>query len=64
MHQMFVDMSMLVHANGALIDSIESNVNDARDYVKKAVVKLDDGQQSHKSAKKVGVLTLIILMMY
>jgi syntaxin 1B/2/3 len=52
MHQMFQDMALLVHANGELINSIELNINDARDYVKKANVRLADGMEDHKKAKK------------
>jgi len=52
MHQMFVDMSLLVHANGELINSIEANVNDSKDYVAKAVVKLSTAKQDHQTAKK------------
>ena len=50
---MFVDMAMLVHANGELIDSIELNVCEARDYVEKAVDRLDDGKKAHQQAQKV-----------
>ena len=60
MHQMFQDMALLVHANGELINSIELNINDARDYVKKANVRLNDGVEDHKKAKKVKILVVEI----
>ena len=64
---MFVDMAMLVHANGELIDSIELNVCEARDYVEKAVDRLDDGKKAHQQAQKVSLkwnkLLIIIVEM-
>jgi len=62
MHQMFQDMALLVHANGELINSIELNINDARDYVKKANVRLADGMEDHKKAKKMKWMMMMCIM--
>lgn len=50
---MFVDMSMLVHAQGDIIDSIELNINEARNYVGKGVTKLGGAKEYHQKARRV-----------
>ena len=59
MHQMFQDMALLVHANGELINSIEQNIDDASDYVKKANVRLVQGMKDHKKAKTVRIFLMM-----
>jgi len=63
-HQMFVDMAMLVHANGELVNSIEINVSQARDYVDNAVKRLDDGQQAHKQASKMKWMMMVCCIIF
>ena len=53
MHQMFVDMSILVHAQGEIIDSIELNISEARNYVGKGVTKLAGATTYHETSRKV-----------
>lgn len=55
---MFLDMSLLVHANAELLNSIDANVSATRSYVKKAVKQLDDGKEAHRKAKKVFITIL------
>lgn len=50
---MFVDMQMMVQAQGEILDNIELNIQDAKDYMKKAVVQLDKAKKSHIVYKKV-----------
>lgn len=52
-HQMFVDMALLVHHQGEMIDNIEINIGAANNYVEKANVKLNKAKKSHMSARKV-----------
>ncbi len=56
MHQMFVDMSILVHAQGDLIDSIEQNISEARNYVGKGVTKLGSAKGYHEKSRKVSFI--------
>ncbi len=53
MHQMFVDMALLVSAQGEMIDNIEVNIKQARDYVGKGVEQLKDAQIIHEKSRKV-----------
>lgn len=53
---MFVDMSILVHAQGDIIDSIELNINEARNYVGSGVKKLGSAKGYHESSRKVRIL--------
>ena len=50
---MFVDMAMLVHAQGEIIDNIEANCNSTKDYVIKAEKKLISAKTEHIAYKKV-----------
>jgi syntaxin 1B/2/3 len=61
-HQMFVDMQMLVHVQGEMLDNIELNIQETKDYMKKAVVKLDKAKKSHQIYKKYRCCLLIILL--
>jgi len=51
-HQMFMDMAMLVHAQGEMLNNIELNVKESKDYMNKAVGRLDDAKQDHMAARK------------
>ena len=50
---MFVDMAMLVHHQGEMIDNIEININAANNYVEKANIQLNKAKKSHMAARKV-----------
>jgi t-SNARE complex subunit (syntaxin) len=63
MHQMFVDMSILVHAQGQVIDSIALNLSEARSYVHKGVGKLGDAQTSHKKSRTLQCYILICIIL-
>lgn len=68
MHQMFLDLAALVHAQGELLNSIENHVDKAADYVRqgeKALVeakKLQEATRSRKCCILVIVLVLIIIV--
>jgi len=61
-HQMFVDMQMLVQAQGEMLDNIELNIQDAKDYMQKGVKQLDNAKKSHKIYKKYRCCLLIVLL--
>jgi len=51
-HQMFMDMALLVHAQGEMLNNIELNVKESKDYMLKSVKRLDDAKQDNISARK------------
>lgn len=53
-YQLFVDLALLVQQQGEMLDNIELNVNDAKNYVGKAEVNLKKAKEYHMAAKKVG----------
>ncbi len=55
-HQMFMDMAMMVQAQGEMLDNIELNIQEAVDYVKKANVQLAKAKKSHMTSKKVNLI--------
>jgi len=61
-HQMFMDMAMLVQAQGEMLDNIEVNIQEAVDYVKKANVQLAKAKKSHMTSKKWKCCILITLV--
>jgi syntaxin 1B/2/3 len=61
-HQLFIDMQMLVQAQGEMLDNIELNIQEAHDYTKKANVQLAKAKKSHQIAKKYKCCILITLV--
>jgi len=50
---MFIDIALLVQAQGEMLDNIEINVQTAENYVKKANVQLKKAKKSHQRSRKV-----------
>jgi t-SNARE complex subunit (syntaxin) len=61
-YQMFVDMAMLVHAQGEIINSIEENCNQTKGFVTKAEKKLAEARTSHQAYKKKMCCLMIVLL--
>jgi len=53
LHQLFVDMAVLVEAQGELIDQIEYNVSQSVAYTKRANEELRSANKSQKKSRKV-----------
>lgn len=62
MHQMFVDMAMLVQAQGEIIDNIEVNIKEAKDYVHKGVGQLKSAQVSHEKSRRLQWMMMLCLL--
>jgi len=62
-HQMFIDMQMLVQAQGEMLDNIELNVEGANNYVKKANTELAKAKRSHIIYKKYRCCLLILVLL-
>ncbi|THD26184.1 S-syntaxin [Fasciola hepatica] len=56
LHDMFMDMAMLVESQGEMIDRIEYNVEQAVDYIESAKADTKKAVKYQSSARKVGVL--------
>jgi len=63
LHQLFVDMALLVHRQGELIDQIEYNVSTAEAYTKQAKKALEETVVlAKKSRKKMYILIVIFVI--
>ena len=62
LHQLFVDMSVLVEQQGDLIDQIECHVGQAAEYTGEAAVQLEQAVKYQKSALKKKWILIIILL--
>lgn len=51
MHQMFLDLAVLVHHQGEMLDTIEKHVDTAVNYVEKAGRALEAAKEHQKSAR-------------
>jgi len=67
LHQMFLDMAILVEAQGELIDQIEYNVSQAEAYSRTGVKNLREANQLQKKSRKkmccIAVCLIIVLVL-
>eukprot|EP01017_Pseudomicrothorax_dubius_P013049 TRINITY_DN15615_c0_g1_i2.p1 TRINITY_DN15615_c0_g1~~TRINITY_DN15615_c0_g1_i2.p1 ORF type:complete len:314 (+),score=82.63 TRINITY_DN15615_c0_g1_i2:80-1021(+) len=68
-HQMFVDLALLVHAQGEALDNIELNIDQAHNYVNKGERKLQEAKEYHQSSRKklcclavIGIIVLVAIV--
>ncbi|KAJ3443610.1 syntaxin-1a [Anaeramoeba flamelloides] len=52
LHQMFVDMALLVHVQGEMIDKIETNVVESKDFIQEGVVQVKQAIRYQKKSRK------------
>mmetsp|Transcript_34324 Transcript_34324/g.97232 ORF Transcript_34324/g.97232 Transcript_34324/m.97232 type:complete len:321 (-) Transcript_34324:75-1037(-) len=52
LHQLFLDMAVLVEAQGEMLDNIENQVGKAKDYVAKGAQNLVQARELQKSTRK------------
>jgi len=65
LHQLFLDMAILVESQGELIDQIEYNVSQSVAYTKEAVNQLHQANQlQKKSRKKMCCLIICLLIVF
>jgi len=62
LHQLFVDMAVLVEAQGELVNQIEKNVGDAVVYTEKGVQQLKKANEYQRSSRKKMCCLMICLM--
>ncbi|MEW5300696.1 MAG: hypothetical protein WDW38_005370 [Sanguina aurantia] len=67
LHQIFLDMAVLVEAQGEMLDNIEKQVGRSVDYVKGGVVALQGAKELQKKTRKlmccaIGILLIIAIV--
>jgi len=68
LHQLFLDMAILVESQGEMIDQIEYNVMQSVQYTKEGVKNLQKANKLQKSARKkmcciIGILIVIVVVL-
>ncbi|XP_075488271.1 syntaxin-121-like [Primulina tabacum] len=66
LHQVFLDMAVLVQSQGEQLDDIESQVNRANSYVRGAAKQLEVARKHQKNTRKwacFGILLLLIIIL-
>ncbi|XP_023005689.1 syntaxin-121-like [Cucurbita maxima] len=62
LHQVFMDMAVLVHEQGEKLDDIESHVNRAHSFVRGGTQELSKARVYQKSTRKWTIIGIIILL--
>ncbi|KAK9058708.1 hypothetical protein SSX86_023550 [Deinandra increscens subsp. villosa] len=65
LHQVFMDMAVLVEHQGEQLDNIESHVNRANSYVTRGTQQLNEARKKQKNTRKwacFGILLLLIII--
>ncbi|XP_055024855.2 syntaxin-2 isoform X1 [Misgurnus anguillicaudatus] len=62
LHDMFVDMAMLVETQGEMIDNIEKNVNNAVEYVGQAKVETKKAVRYQTRARRKYIILAVIVL--
>ncbi|KAI3677050.1 hypothetical protein L1987_86668 [Smallanthus sonchifolius] len=65
LHQVFMDMAVLVEQQGEQLDNIESHVNRANSFVTRAASQLNEARKKQKNTRKwtcYGILLLLIII--
>jgi syntaxin 1B/2/3 len=63
LHQIFLDMSVLVEAQGEMLDNIENQVSKSVDYVHRGQVSLIQARKYQKSSRKWMCCSLICVLL-
>ncbi|KAE9585609.1 hypothetical protein Lal_00010342 [Lupinus albus] len=65
LHQVYLDMAVLIDAQGEILDNIESQVNNAVDHVQRGTTALQTAKKLQKSSRKwmcIGIIILLIVI--
>ncbi|CAA0822530.1 Syntaxin-121 [Striga hermonthica] len=66
LHQVFLDMAVLVESQGEQLDDIESQVNRASSFVRSGAQQLEVARKHQKSSRKwacIGILILLVVVL-
>lgn len=62
LHQVFMDMAVLVEHQGGQIDDIESHVNRANSYVVRGTAQLNEARKKQKNTRKWTCFAILLLL--
>ncbi|CAA3020632.1 syntaxin-132-like isoform X1 [Olea europaea subsp. europaea] len=62
LHQIYLDMTVLVEAQGEILDNIESQVSNAVDHVQSGTTALQNAKKLQKKTRKWTCIAIIILL--
>ncbi|KAL0311220.1 UNVERIFIED_CONTAM: syntaxin [Sesamum angustifolium] len=62
LHQIYLDMAVLVEAQGEILDNIESQVSNAVDHVQSGTTALQNAKKLQKNSRKWTCIAIIILL--
>ncbi|XP_014515768.1 syntaxin-132-like isoform X1 [Vigna radiata var. radiata] len=62
LHQIYLDMAVLVDAQGEILDNIESQVNNAVDHVQRGTTALQNAKKLQKNSRKWMCIAIVILL--
>lgn len=62
LHQVFMDMAVLVEHQGAQLDNIEDHVNRANSYVTRGTVQLNEARKKQKNTRKWTCFAILLLL--
>ncbi|WJX73867.1 hypothetical protein P8452_57598 [Trifolium repens] len=62
LHQIYLDMAVLVDAQGETLDNIESQVNNAVDHVQRGTTALQSAKKLQKNSRKWMCIAIMILL--
>lgn len=63
LHQIYLDMAVLVNAQGDTLDNIESQVTNAVDHVQSGTTALQNARKLQKSSRKCMCIAIILLLL-
>uniref|UniRef100_A0A6U0IXN1 t-SNARE coiled-coil homology domain-containing protein n=1 Tax=Sexangularia sp. CB-2014 TaxID=1486929 RepID=A0A6U0IXN1_9EUKA len=63
LHQLFIDMAILVEEQGQLFDQIEHNINKARDYTEQGAKQLVKAKKTQRKNRKKMIILFIVLFL-
>jgi len=62
LHNLIMELNQLVHLQGEMIDNIEQNIKQAKNYVQKAEINLEESKKNYQKARKKKCIILIIVI--
>lgn len=62
LHQIFLDIAVLVQHQGGLIDDIEANVDRANSFVQRGTTQLQEARKKQKNTRKWTCFAIILLL--
>eukprot|EP01137_Pigoraptor_chileana_P034347 Opistho-2@26759 len=62
LHELFLDMAILVESQGEMIDRIEFSVSEAADFVEEATQELKSAQHYQSSARRKKICIVIVIL--